>query len=85
MNAELKQVLARPITTNQDIKMCFDYCSNILDLKEVISRIPSELGEFEILFTSEKEGYFMIQNIFESQGVLKSKIVSYDFYTNRED
>ena len=85
MNVELKQVLTKPMITALDINACFDYCSNILELKEVIDMLPSKFGEFEILVYSEKEGYFVIQNIYENQGVLKSKIVSYNFYTNMED
>ena len=81
MNNELKRVLAVPMKTILDVRVCFDYCANMSDLEKVIRKIPDKFGEFEVLFASEAEGYFMIQNFFEKDGELKSQIVSYDFYT----
>ena len=85
MNTKLKHMLERPIKTILDIRVCFDYCSNLDDIKEVIKRIPNKFGEFEVLMTSEKENYFMIQNFYESKGELKSQIASYDFYNVKEE
>ena len=85
MNTKLNEVLSRRMRTILDIRVCFDYCSDKADIEKVIKKIPSKFGEFEILLISEEEGYFSIQNFFMKNGELKSQIVSYDFYTGKED
>lgn len=85
MNAKLDYVLSIPMKTILAVRVCFDYCENIDDIKKVIKRIPSKYGEFEVLMASEEGGYFMIQNLFEKNGETKSQIVTYDFYDAKED
>lgn len=85
MNAKLDYVLSIPMKTILVVRVCFDYCESIDDIKKVIKRIPSKYGEFEVLMASEEEGYFMIQNLFEKNGETKSQIVTYDFYDAKED
>ena len=85
MNTKLNEVLSRRMRTILDIRVCFDYCSDKADIEKVIKKIPSKFGEFEILLISEEEGYFSIQNFFMKNDELKSQIVSYDFYTGKED
>jgi hypothetical protein len=85
MNAKLDYVLSMPMKTILVVRVCFDYCESIDDIKKVIKRIPSKYGEFEVLMASEEEGYFMIQNLFEKNGETKSQIVTYDFYDAKED
>jgi hypothetical protein len=85
MNAKLDYVLSIPMKTILAVRVCFDYCENVDDIKKVIKKIPAKFGEFEILMASEEEGYFMIQNLFEKQNETKSQIVTYDFYNAKED
>lgn len=82
MNAKLAHAICEPIMARSVIKSCFSYCSTIEDIREVIKAIPPTFGEFEIIAASEREGYFTIQN---SVGKVKPKIVSYDFYSVKED
>jgi hypothetical protein len=74
-----------PMKTILAVRVCFDYCENVDDIKKVIKKIPSKFGEFELLMAAEEEKYFMIQNFFEKDGELKSQIVTYDFYNAKED
>lgn len=85
MHLKLQQLLALPPKDTLDTRAYFDFCSTVEDIREVIRQIPSELGEFELLMVDEREGYFMIQNFFEKDGKLDSQIVSYDFYSVKED
>ena len=84
MNKKLKEAITTPMRTILAVRACFDYCETVEDIREVIRKIPTKFGEFEILMISEKEGYFMIQNFFEKDGETKSQIVSYDFYQVKE-
>ena len=85
MNKKLKQIIAMPMKTILAVHASFDFCATVDDIREVIRKIPPKFGEFEILMVSEEEGYFMIQNIFERDGETKSQIVTYDFYSIKED
>lgn len=85
MNHKLSEALATPMKTILAVRACFDYCATTDDIKEVIKKIPPKFGQFEIRMASEREGYFMIQNLFEKDGVLKSQIVAYDFYKAKEE
>lgn len=85
MNTKLRQAVTTPMRTILAVRACFDYCSTVDDIKEVIRKIPPKFGEFELLMVDEREGYFMIQNLFEKDGKLESQIVSYDFYSVKED
>ena len=85
MHNKLQRILDLPIRDREDVKACFDFCQTVEDIREVIKKIPKELGVFDILLIDEREGYFMIQNLFEKDGKLESQIVSYDFYSVKED
>lgn len=85
MNRKLKYALDSPIRTILDVRVCFDYCSDVDDIRTVIKKIPEKFGEFEILIISEEEHYFIIQNFFEKDDKEESQIVSYDFYKESED
>lgn len=85
MNAKLRQALTTPMKTILAVRAAFDYCENVEDIKEVIKKVPSKFGEFEILAIFEDEGYFMIQNFFEKGGETKSQTVSHDFYRVKEE
>jgi hypothetical protein len=85
MNNKLRYNLSIPMKTILAVRVCFDYCENVSDIKAVIKKIPRKFGEFELLMLSEEEGYFMIQNFFEKDGETKSQIVTYDFYNNKEE
>jgi hypothetical protein len=85
MNAKLRQALTTPMRTILAVRAAFDYCENVEDIKEVIKKVPSKFGEFEILAIFEDEGYFMIQNFFEKGGETKSQTVSHDFYRVKEE
>ena len=85
MNKRLKRALGTPMKTILDVRVCFDYCDCVNDIREVIRKIPDKFGDFEILMISEEEGYFMIQNLFEKDDETKSQIVTYDFYNVKED
>ena len=85
MNDKLNYVLSIPMKTILAVRVCFDYCENVDDIKKVIKKIPAKFGEFELLMASEEEKYFMIQNFFEKNGEAKSQIVTYDFYNVKED
>lgn len=85
MHTKLQQLLALPPRDILDTRAYFDFCTSVEDIREVIRKIPPELGEFELLMVDEREGYFMIQNFFEKDGNIDSQIVSYDFYSVKED
>ena len=85
MNEKLRHALQPPLRTILAVRACFDYCETMEDIKTVIKKIPDKFGEFEILFASEDDGYFTIQNVFEKNGDQKSQIVSYDFYKMKEE
>ena len=85
MHDKLQRILALPMRDTLDVRACFDFCQTVDDIREVIKKIPTELGDFELLMIDEREGYFMIQNFFEKDGKLESQIVSYDFYSVKED
>lgn len=84
MNHKLQRLLGLPIR-EEDIRAYFDFCSTADDIREVIRRLHSEFGEFEILMIDEREGYFMIQRFYNQEGELKSETVSYDFYSVKDD
>ncbi len=85
MNDKLSYILSMPMKTILAVRACFDYCENVEDIKKVIKKIPPKFGEFELLTVDEKEGCFMIQNLFKKQNETKSQIVTYDFYKVKED
>ena len=85
MNSKLQQIMALPIRTKLSVRACFDYCSTVEDIREVISKIPATFGDFEILTISEREGYFSILNVFEKDGDTISQVVYYDFYDVKDD
>lgn len=85
MHDKLRRILDEPMKTILAVRAAFDYCGCIDDIKEVIRKIPSKFGEFEILVVSENEGYFIIQNFFEKDGDTKSQTVAYDFYRVKEE
>jgi hypothetical protein len=85
MNTKLRQAISIPMRTILAVRVCFDFCETVDDIREVIRKIPPKFGEFEILLISEREGYFTIQNLFEKDGETKSQVVSYDFYNVKED
>lgn len=84
MNEKLRQAMSVQKRTILDIRVCFDYCANLSDINAVIKSIPPKFGEFKVLAVFEDEGYFMIQNLFEKKGEIKSQVVSYDFYTSNK-
>lgn len=85
MHAKLQRILSLPMRDTLDVRACFDFCQTVEDIKEVIKKIPPELGNFELLMIDEKEGYFMIQNFFTKDGELQAENVSYDFYNVKDD
>lgn len=85
MHDKLQRILELPIIDREDVKACFDFCQTVEDIREVIKRIPKELGVFDILMINEREGYFMIHNFFEKNGEFKYETVSYDFYNIKDD
>lgn len=85
MHDKLRRLLALPMRDDLDVRACFDFCQTVDDIREVIRKIPPELGEFELLMIDEREGYFMVQNFFEKDGKLESQKVSYDFYNIKDD
>lgn len=85
MNKKLKRILEAPMRTILAVHAAFDFCETVEDIHEVIKKVPSKFGEFEISLIDEEEGYFMIQNIFEKDGEPKAQIVAYDFYNVKED
>lgn len=85
MNDKLKRAMLPPMRTILAVRACFDYCESIEDIHEVIRKIPTKFGEFEILMISEEEGFFIIQNFFEKDGETRSQTVSYDFYRECDD
>lgn len=85
MHAKLQRILSLPMRDTLDVRACFDFCQTVDDIREVIKKIPPELGDFELLMIDEKEGYFMIQNFFKKEGDLKAETVSYDFYNIKDD
>jgi hypothetical protein len=74
-----------PMKTILAVRVCFDYCENVEDIRKVIKKIPPKFGEFELLAVDEKEGCFMIQNLLKKQNGTMSQIVTYDFYNAKED
>ena len=85
MNAKLEEILQNPIRTILAVRASFDYCENEDDIQEVIKKIPDKFGSFQVIAASQREGYFMIQNVFERDGITKSQIVAHDFYNIEED
>ena len=85
MNRKLEQILAAPMRTILAVHAAFDFCESVEDIHEVIKKVPPKFGEFQISMIDEKEGYFMIQNIFEKDGEDKAQVVAYDFYNVKED
>ena len=85
MNDKLRRVLDVPMKTILAVRAAFDYCETVEDIHEVIRKIPTKFGEFEVLLISEEEGYFIIQNFFEKDSETKSQQVAYDFYNVKED
>lgn len=84
MNEKLSEALATPMHTILAVRACFNCCENEEDILEVIGKIPARFGEFNLLMVSSREEYFMVQNLFERNGVAKSQIVAYDFYKEKE-
>lgn len=85
MHNKLQRILDLPIRDREDVKACFDFCQTVEDIREVIKKIPKELGVFDILHIDEREGYFMVHNFFEKEGEYKYETVSYDFYNIKDD
>ena len=85
MNHKLEEALAAPMKTILAVRACFDYCDCADDIKEVIKKIPPKFGQFEIKMASERDGYFMVQNLFEKDGVTKSQLIAHDFYKDKEE
>ena len=85
MHAKLERILALPIRDNLDVRACFDFCQTVEDIREVIRKIPKDLGVFDILMIDEREGYFMIHNFFKEDEDYKYETVSYDFYNIKDD
>ena len=85
MNAKLQEAITTPMKTILAVRACFDYCCTPEDVQAVIKKIPVKFGKFEVLMISEDKTYFLIQNVFEKDGVMKSQIVAHDFYNIKED
>ena len=85
MNKKLKQILETPMRTILAVRAAFDFCETVEDIHAVIKKVPPKFGEFQISMIDEKEGYFMIQNIFEKDGEDKAQVVAHDFYNVEED
>jgi hypothetical protein len=79
MNTELRDILSKPLTT-EDITKAFDRCSTRADIYEIISKIPKQFGKFEILSTDEDYTYFVIQNSVNFRGKELLYVTTHDFY-----
>jgi hypothetical protein len=47
---------------------------------EVISKIPKQFGEFEIICVDEDHTYFVIQNLINFRGKELSHVTTHEFY-----
>ena len=79
MNTELRDILSRPITT-EDITKAFDRCVTRADIYLVISNIPEQFGKFEIICTDEDYTYFVIQNLVNFRGKEFTHVTTHEFY-----
>ena len=79
MNTELRDILSRPITT-EDITKAFDRCVTCADVHKVISKIPKQFGKFELLCIDEDHTYFVIQNLVNFRGKKLSYVTTHEFY-----
>lgn len=79
MNTELRDILSRPMDT-EDIAKAFDRCITRADIYEVISKIPDQFGKFEIICIDEDYTYFVIQNLVNFRGKELIHVTTHEFY-----
>ena len=79
MNTQLRDIISNLVTT-EDIAKAFDCCVTRADVHEVISKIPKQFGEFEIICVDEDYTYFVIQNLVNFQGKELTHVTTHEFY-----
>ena len=79
MNTKLRDSLSKLLTI-EDILIAFDCCVTRADVHEVISKIPKQFGEFEIICVDEDHTYFVIQNLINFMGKELSHVTTHEFY-----
>ena len=79
MNIHLRDLISKLLTT-EDITKAFDYCVTRADVHEVISKIPKQFGEFEIICVDEDYTYFVIQNLVNFQGKELTHVTTHEFF-----
>ena len=79
MTAHLRDIISNLLTT-EDITKAFDHCVTRADVYEVISKIPKQFGEFEIICVDEDYTYFVIQNLVNFQSKELTHVTTHEFY-----
>ena len=79
MNTYLRDSLSKLLTT-EDVTKAFNLCSTRADVYEVISKVPKEFGEFEIICVDEDYTYFVIQNSINFRGKELTHVSTHEFY-----
>lgn len=79
MNTNLRDIISNLVTI-EDIGRAFDYCRTRADVYEVISKIPKQFGEFEIICVDEGHTYFVIQNLVNFRGTKLMYVTTHEFY-----
>ena len=79
MNTNLRDRINN-LSTTEDIAKAFDCCTTRADIYAVISKIPKQFGEFEIICVDEDYTYFVIQNLVNFQGKELTHVTTHEYY-----